>query len=310
MEAPAPLRTLHKLEVGRFWAGLVEHGHLVLFHAERRLRAPIDLPAHPRSPSREADEEMCRGRLDSPVPNSSDADHALSGSDQEQGPPEGGPQRLGFRLIDRPGREGLFKSIKSKNPSRHGFVYEYGRNAADFRHAKDCLRCGEKRQVRLQGDILDGKCGADAVLADGTLIQRKSYRRLSGLRAAILRQVASDLRRYGNGHDPERRWKSGRDGIPLNGAIEFQVDLDRLLRRPGPPEDKEVKKDEKKDAKSVRYPTYPTEYVLAWCAELEQELNKIFGYSVNGKRPKITVKALRAGQRDCPFAGENEETAK
>jgi len=301
IETSVPLRPRNKLDSGREVAGLVEQGHLVLFRAERPLRAPLDLPMHPPSlPPGEARPELNQRPVDGRTAKRSVAARPRDDSDLDEG-----PQTLGFGKVDRPGREGLFKSIKSKNPSRHGFVYEYGRNAADFRHAKDCPRCGHARQVQVQGDVLDGKCGADAVLADGTLVQRKSYRRLSGLRAAIFRQVGSDLRRYARPNDPQARWKSGRGGISLNGAIEFQVDLDRLLRRPTPQPTSKAK-----DVTPVRYPIYTTEYILAWCAELEEDLNRQFGIVLNGKRPKIIVKALRAGQRECPFAGQNGGTEK
>jgi hypothetical protein len=74
-------------------------------------------------------------------------------------------------------------------------------------------------------DQIGSRAAADAIRSNGDIIQFKSYRNCSHLRASIERQVESDLRRYA-----ANRWRSGVGDVALSGVFEYQVDGDRLQR--------------------------------------------------------------------------------
>jgi len=281
--APASFRPVPHAEMASLLLRYVALGRAVVF------RAPISAARLSGSP-------IAHSATTRREPEIRQAPANAEKAQVRRGTVEAGPQLLGFGRIDPVGKDGLFKSINSKNPSRHGYAYEHGRNAADLRHAKDCLACQKYREPKIMGDVRDGKCGVDAILVDGTMVQRKSYRRLPGLRTAILKQVESDLRRYGNRANPDENWRGGRDGSALNGCIEFQIDLDRLLRRPAQPAVSA------KTKAPIQYPNYTREYVTAWCGVFERELNALYSKPVNGKTPSITVRPLSAGERSCPLA--------
>lgn len=185
--------------------------------------------------------------------------------------------------VDRKGKTGNDKSKKGTDNQKRGYIFEHGRNARDYRDSL-CKLCSPGRRVVLQGDEIDGRSAADAVLENGTVYERKTWKNRSKLKQKMLCQAHLYILRYSSKPNP---WTTGRGNVKLNGRFEFHVDADRLVRKNKEP--------------------YTRTELKEWADDLSNDLNRIFEKERDPKGPPLTfvVIPLAINESRCPHFGSS-----